>query len=151
MKLLLALSFISLSFLSVDWQSDFNKAKEEASKENKAILINFSGSDWCGPCIRMKKEIFESNAFTDYASGNLILLRADFPRDKKNQLSKEQTAKNGALAEKYNPEGKFPLTVLVSADGKVLKEWEGLPKKTSDQFVDEIKLVLDGGNGSNSN
>ncbi len=151
MKLLLALSFISLSFLSVDWQSDFNKAKEEASKENKAILINFSGSDWCGPCIRMKKEIFESNAFTDYASGNLILLRADFPRDKKNQLSKEQTAKNDALAEKYNPEGKFPLTVLVSADGKVLKEWEGLPKKTSDQFVDEIKLVLDGGNGSNSN
>jgi len=151
MKLLLALSFISLSFLSVDWQSDFNKAKEEASKENKAILINFSGSDWCGPCIRMKKEIFESNAFTDYASGNLILVRADFPRDKKNQLSKEQTAKNDALAEKYNPEGKFPLTVLVSADGKVLKEWEGLPKKTSDQFVDEIKLVLDGGNGSNSN
>jgi thioredoxin-related protein len=151
MKLLLALSIVSLSFLSVDWQTDFNKAKEEASKENKAILINFSGSDWCGPCIRFKKEIFESNAFSDYASGNLILVRADFPRDKKNQLSKEQTAKNDALAEKYNPEGKFPLTVLVSADGKVLKEWEGLPKKTSDEFVDEIKSVLDDSNESNSN
>jgi thioredoxin-related protein len=144
MKLLMALSFTCLSFLSLNWQTDFNKAKEDALKENRAILISFSGSDWCGPCIRMEKEIFESDVFSTYAADNLVLVKADFPRQKKNQLSKEQTEKNDALAEKYNPEGKFPLTVLVSSDEKILKEWEGLPKETSDQFVEEVKSVLNG-------
>jgi thioredoxin-related protein len=148
MKILIALSFTCLSFLSLDWKTDFNKAKEDALKENKAILISFSGSDWCGPCIRMEKEIFESDVFTNYASGNLELVKADFPREKKNQLSKEQTEKNEALADKYNPEGKFPFTVLISADEKVLKEWEGLPKKTPDQFVEEIKSILNGASNS---
>ena len=149
MKLLLALSFTCLSFLSLNWQTDFTKAKEDALKENRAILISFSGSDWCGPCIRMEREIFESNVFTNYATNNLVLVKADFPRQKKNQLSKEQTQKNDALAEKYNPNGKFPLTLLVSSDEKILKEWEGLPKETADQFVEEIKSVLnDAGNSS---
>jgi thioredoxin-related protein len=149
MKLLLALSFTCLSFLSLNWQTDFTKAKEDALKENRAILISFSGSDWCGPCIRMEREIFESNVFTNYATNNLVLVKADFPRQKKNQLSKEQTQKNDALAEKYNPDGKFPLTLLVSSDEKILKEWEGLPKETADQFVEEIKSVLnDAGNSS---
>lgn len=149
MKLLAAFLLASFSFVSVDWQTDFNTAKQEATKENKAILINFSGSDWCGPCIRMKKEIFESDAFEIYASNNLVLVKADFPRDKKNQLSKEQALKNEALADKYNPDGKFPFTILVSSDGKILKEWNGLPKKTPDQFIDEIKSVLDGATSSN--
>jgi thioredoxin-related protein len=143
MKLLIALSFTCLSFLSLNWQTDFTKAKEDALKENRPILISFSGSDWCGPCIRMEKEIFESDVFTNYATNNLILVKADFPREKKNQLSKEQTRKNDALAEKYNPDGKFPLTVLVSADEKILKTWEGLPREMSDQFVEEIKSALD--------
>jgi len=83
MKLLMALSLTCLSFLSLNWQTDFNKAKEDASKQNKAILISFSGSDWCGPCIRMEKEIFESDVFTNYATNNLVLVKADFPREKK--------------------------------------------------------------------
>ena len=148
MKLLMALSLTCLSFLSLNWQTDFNKAKEDASKQNKAILISFSGSDWCGPCIRMEKEIFESDVFTNYATNNLVLVKADFPREKKDQLSKEQIQKNDALAEKYNPEGKFPLTVLVNVDEKVLKEWEGLPKETPDQFIEEIKTVFDGAGNS---
>jgi len=148
MKLLMVLLFTSLSFLSLNWQTDFHKAKEDALKENRAILISFSGSDWCGPCIRMEKEIFESGAFTNYATDNLVLVKADFPREKKNQLSKEQTEKNDALAEKYNADGKFPLTVLVSADEKILKEWEGLPKETPEQFVEEVKSVLNGAGNS---
>jgi thioredoxin-related protein len=148
MKLLVALLFTFLSSLSLNWQTDFNRAKEDALKDHKPILINFSGSDWCGPCIRMEKEIFESGIFTNYATNNLVLVKADFPRQKKNQLSKEQIQKNDALAEKYNPEGKFPLTVLVSSDEKILKEWEGLPKETPDQFLDEMKSVLNGAGNS---
>src|SRR3954469_20341341 len=117
MKLLVALSFTCLSFLSLDWQTDFNKAKEDALKENKPILISFSGSDWCGPCIRMEKEFFGSHAFVNYAANHLLLVNADFPRLKKNQLSKEQMVKNESLADKYNPDGNFPLTILVNADG----------------------------------
>jgi peroxiredoxin len=63
------------------------------------------------------------------------LVRADFPRMKKNQLSKEQTAYNEKLAEKYNPKGKFPLTVLINPDGKVITEWDGYPKDLNTQSL----------------
>lgn len=94
----------------------------------------------------MEKEIFESASFVHYASDNLVLVKADFPRERKNQLSKDQEARNEALADRYNPEGKFPLTVLVNADGKVLKEWQGLPQKTPEQFIQEIQSTVAGGN-----
>lgn len=125
-------------FTGQTWLTDYNQAKKEASTAHKLILISFSGSDWCGPCIRMKKEIFGSESFNKYAEDNLVLVNADFPRAKKNQLDKDQTRKNEALAEKYNKDGKFPLTVLVNTDGKVLKEWEGYPNEAPAKFITEI-------------
>src|SRR6185369_3802619 len=120
----LCLTFLSFFFLTASsWQTDFEKAKQSARKEKKLILLNFSGSDWCGPCIRMHKDIFENSAFTDYAADHLVLVNADFPRMKKNQLSKEQQEKNDHLADLYDKEGEFPLTLLLTADGKVLKTW----------------------------
>ena len=83
----------------------------------------------------------ENDAFTDYAAAHLVLVRADFPRQKKNQLSKEQTQRNEALADKYNPEGKFPYTLLVDEHGKVLKTWDGFPNESPEQFVDEITPI----------
>lgn len=135
---LLAIIVGSFLFSSVTWLGNFNDAKVEATKEHKLILINFSGSDWCGPCIRLRKEILESSTFEDYATGHLVLVRADFPRQKKNQLSKDQTKLNEALADKYNAEGKFPFTLLVDENGKVLKTWDGFPDETPDQFVADI-------------
>ena len=117
------------------------KAKIEAENEHKLILINFSGSDWCGPCIRLTKEIFESETFEDYASKNLVLVRADFPRQKKNQLPAEQEKENEKLADKYNSNGTFPLTLLVDENGKVLKKWEGFPNESAAVFVSEINAV----------
>ena len=132
--------FISLFSSSVTWLGDFNVAKNEAAKSHKLIIINFSGSDWCGPCIRLRKEILESAAFENYAAGHLILVRADFPRQKKNQLSKEQTKLNEALADKYNADGKFPFTLLVDENGKILKEWDGFPNESPEKFVEEISF-----------
>ncbi|EHQ25607.1 thioredoxin family protein [Mucilaginibacter paludis] len=132
---------ISLLFLfssAVTWLGDFKEASLEASKQHKLIVINFSGSDWCGPCIRLRKEILESTTFENYASDHLILVRADFPRQKKNQLSKEQTKLNEALADKYNPDGKFPFTLLVDEHGKVLKTWDGFPDVSPENFVSQI-------------
>src|SRR5438874_12727874 len=101
------------------WLTDFTKAKLEAKESNKFILLNFSGSDWCTPCIRMHKTIFESPAFETYAGKELVLVMADFPRLKKHRLTKVQQKQNDDLAEQYNPSGKFPYTLLLNNDGKV--------------------------------
>jgi len=126
---------------SVSWLGDFNTAKTEAAQNHKLILINFSGSDWCGPCIRLRKEILESSTFENYASDHLVLVRADFPRQKKNQLPKDQVKLNEALADQYNPDGKFPFTLLVDEHGKVLRTWDGFPNEAPDQFVSDINSV----------
>jgi len=139
MKLLFVF-LISLSSTSIVWLGDFNVAKNEAAKSHKLIIINFSGSDWCGPCIRLRKEILESATFENYAGDHLVLVRADFPRQKKNQLSKEQTKLNEALADKYNADGKFPFTLLVDENGKILKEWDGFPNESPEKFVEEISF-----------
>ncbi|MBK5286462.1 MAG: thioredoxin family protein [Bacteroidia bacterium] len=144
MKLLFPLILLSVLVSSPEWFTDFNKAQQEAVEGKKFILLNFSGSDWCGPCIMMRKEIFDSDAFNNYAAEHLVLVRADFPRYKKNKLSKEQTRQNEALADKYNKEGKFPFTVLMNSEGKVLKEWEGLPQESAELFVAEIKKMCNG-------
>jgi len=137
MKLLFLILF-NLYTTPVTWFGNFNEAKTEAVKTHKLILVNFSGSDWCGPCIRERKEILESAAFESFASGHLVLVRADFPRQKKNQLSKEQIKLNDALADKYNAEGKFPYTLLMDENGKVLKVWDGFPGVSPDVFVAQI-------------
>ncbi len=122
-----------------DWQLNFDKAKTEAKAGHKFILLNFSGSDWCGPCIKLKKVVFESDAFLQYAEKQLVLVRADFPRSAKNQLSAAQTSHNESLAERYNPEGSFPFTVLLDADGRVLKSWKGFPADlTAQTLMQEI-------------
>ncbi|MCC8423701.1 thioredoxin family protein [Mucilaginibacter sp. UR6-11] len=143
MKLFIISLFISL-ITNITWLGDFNEATHEAAKSHKLILINFSGSDWCGPCIRERKEILENEVFENYAADHLILVRADFPRQKKNQLTKEQTRLNEALADKYNPDGKFPYTLLVDEHGKVLKDWDGFPNESPEKFVAQIAAVING-------
>lgn len=133
-------------FFSRGWEKDLETAKQKAHSEHKLILLEFSGSDWCGPCIRFRKEVLETTAFTGFADSSLILLNADFPRLKKNQLPKEQQKKNDKLADKYNPDGIFPFTVLLDADGKKLKTWEGYPDLTAAEFISQLKAYRDAGN-----
>ncbi|MEP6617075.1 MAG: thioredoxin family protein [Ginsengibacter sp.] len=137
------LLMISLFITPAKWYSNFNEAKKEAAKTNKLILLNFSGSDWCSPCIQMKKNIFESDAFAQFAAENLVLANADFPRQKKHKLSTEQKKLNETLAAAYNPDGKFPYTLLLTGGGKVLHKWDGLPELSAQQFVDVIKQHMD--------
>src|SRR5438309_8668716 len=143
MKFLISFLFFSLMHATPAWLTDLDQAKLDAASRHEAILLSFSGSDWCIPCIRLHKEIFDSEAFTSYASEHLVLVNADFPRLKKNQLSKEQTAKNEAMADQYNQKGTFPLTVLLSPEGKIIKQWQGYPNETPEQFINEIKEVIE--------
>ena len=117
-NLLLSVLFSIATVVPPNWTTNINAAKEIAKKENKYILLNFSGSDWCIPCMRLEQDIFNSDSFIKYASDNLVLVNADFPRKSKNQLSKEQQKLNDALADKYNPAGKFSIHAIAGCRWK---------------------------------
>ena len=140
MRLLFSIiTFFSMSTLQ--WGNNYDQAIQTAKKEHKYILLNFSGSDWCGPCIKLHKEVFTTDQFELLAKDKLVLVNADFPRYKKNQLTSTQQKSNDALAEKYNSKGVFPLTVLINAEGAVVKSWEGFPSSTID-FIDDIAQTI---------
>jgi thioredoxin-related protein len=132
---------LSTAFAPPKWLTDLNKAEQIAKTEHKLILLNFSGSDWCIPCMKLRADIFNSDAFTQYANNNLILVNADFPRKKKDQLSKEQQKENDELAAKYNPDGRFPFTILLDSNGNKLKVWDGYYSQGPGNFVNEITAV----------
>ena len=102
-------------------------------------MFFFSGSDWCSPCVKFKKTCVENEEFKGFAQNNLVIFNADFPRQKKNALSKEQTEENEKLAEKYNPNGLFPLIILLDENGKIVQKWEKLPSETVAEFIEKLK------------
>ncbi len=143
MKNLLAIVFCFSTISFTTWQPDFDTAKLTAKTHHQLILLNFSGSDWCGPCMRMQKEIFENKTFTGMADSILVMVNADFPRNKKHQLVKNITKQNEKLADQYNPQGKFPFTVLLDSNGKIIKSWDGLPTQNAAEFAKQIKTIAD--------
>ena len=147
MKILFLFCLTSFFQPGNSWMINFQEAKETAQKENKYILLNFSGSDWCGPCIKMHNEILESDVFKQYAESKLVLLNADFPRLKKNQLSKTQSKMNDDLAGLYNTKGIFPMTLLLNQQGMVIISWEGYYQKGASNFTEEVKSSLKNKNG----
>jgi protein disulfide-isomerase len=80
------------------WKTSIAQAMAEAPQQNKQILLYFSGSDWCAPCVKMDQEVFSRKQFAEFASKNLILVKLDFPRHKK--LSPDAKAQNEQLAKK---------------------------------------------------
>ena len=132
--------FLSSSF-GQNWQHNWNEVTSMAQKEHKHILLNFSGSDWCLLCMRMHKNVFGSNEFIAFATQNLVLYNADFPRNKKNQLNKELEQQNNTLADRYNSQGHFPCTVVLDSNGKVLKQWDGLYTGGVENFIAELKSL----------
>jgi len=121
-KIILAFIFftITITVNAQEWQTDFETAKKIATKKNLHIVLVFQGSDWCAPCIKLDREIWSSEEFKKYASTNFVLLKADFPRKKKNKLDSVQQKKNNSLMEKYNKNGFFPYVVLLDKNGRLL-------------------------------
>lgn len=124
-SLLFLLSFSAISaqtekFDSTLWVPNITMAKATAIEKHLPIMLVFSGSDWCKPCIKLKTQILLTDTFSAYAKDHFVLLNLDFPRKSKNKLCPEQQAHNDELASKYNMEGTFPLVVIIDADGKIL-------------------------------
>jgi thioredoxin-related protein len=123
-----------------EWLTDYKKAQEEAKAGNKLVLLNFTGSDWCGWCIKLDREIFSTPQFKDYASKNLVLMEADFPRVKPQSASVRK--QNEELAMRYQIIG-FPTILVLNGDGKVMGEL-GYTPGGPNAFIAELEKLRKG-------
>jgi thioredoxin-related protein len=101
-----------------DYLTDFEAGKKKAAAENKALLVKFTGSDWCQPCMKLEKEVFSKSSFKKAVAKDFVVVVLDFPQKKK--LPKDEAAANKKVAKQYNLEG-YPTVMLMDAQGKVFK------------------------------
>lgn len=129
---------ISVFADTLNWQTDFDQALAMSQKEKKPVFAFFTGSDWCGWCIKLDKEILSKKEMIQYLNKKFILFKADFPR--KNQPPRNVMAKNQALMQKYGVEG-FPTIIITDSKGVELGKtgyMRGGPaamKKVLDQYI----------------
>jgi uncharacterized protein YyaL (SSP411 family) len=109
------------------WHNDLAVAQAEARAINRPLVVVFSGSDWCPPCVTYEREVFAQPAFAAYAQGNLVLAHFDYPRQAQNQPSPAQARRNKEAAALLNREGDFPLAVVVSPRGQILAKTGYIP------------------------
>ncbi len=124
------------------WQESFESAIQQANDQNRPIVLVFSGSDWSAPCIRLKRKIFDSEEFKNYASSNYVLYNADFPRKKKNRLPLEKLNANKSLAEAYNTRGDFPLVVVLDKNQTVLGKTGFQPKASPEEYISTLNHFM---------
>ena len=117
MRSIVALCFVLLSAApqAGAWMTDLKQAQDRAYAENRIVLINFTGSDWCGWCIKLKGEVFNTSEFSAFAERHLVLVEVDFPN--RTPISAQQRAVNKGLANKYGIQG-YPTIVLLNGQGK---------------------------------
>ena len=123
LSLIAVFSLLGATAAELDWLTNLAQAKSQAKAENKLILMDFTGSDWCPPCKKLKKDVFSSEEFATFAKANLVLVEVDFPRTKKQmeKQSAELKKANEALAKKFDIEV-FPTVVVLSPEGKQLSK-----------------------------
>jgi len=122
------------------WLTDYKKAQQEAKASNKLLLLDFTGSDWCGWCIRLNREVFSKPEFKDYANKNLVLMEVDFPRRK--MLTADVKKQNEELAQHYQIEG-FPTIIVLNGDGQRVGEL-GYMQGGPPAFIAELEKLRKG-------
>lgn len=152
LKIIMALMLLGFTFIAcaesnaqpandetgLIWHENIETAVEVAKVENKDILINFTGSDWCPWCIKLSDEVFTQKEFAEYAKENLVLVRLDFPRYKK--LSEEAQEYNQQQASKYGVRG-FPTVILLDSNGKPVGQ-SGYAPGGAAKYVEQLKGVF---------
>lgn len=119
------------------WTTDLDKALEQAKKEKKSVLVEFTGSDWCPPCKMMRKEVFSKKEFVEAASKNYILVELDFPNG-----DEEVKKKNEPHAEKYKIDA-FPTVVLLDSEGKEFNRFIASEYPKTDAFLKHLDEALE--------
>jgi protein disulfide-isomerase len=123
------------------WLTKYDDAIAESKKSGRPILADFTGSDWCGWCIKLKQEVFDTKEFKEWAAQNVVLLELDFPRKKEQDPAIK--AKNRELAQTHGVQG-YPTILILNADGKKIGElgyMEGGPKTWIAEFVKQYKAA----------
>lgn len=105
----------SAALAAAGWDDDYDKALAKAKSEKKMVLLDFTGSDWCGWCVKLDKEVFSKTEFKNYAKDNLVLVELDFPRGK--QQSKKLKEQNEKLQKEFGIRG-FPTIIVLNAEGQ---------------------------------
>jgi protein disulfide-isomerase len=119
----------------LNWLTDLPSAQAKAKAENKMVLLDFTGSDWCGWCIKFKKEALDTPEFRDYAAKNLVLVELDFPNKK--PQSEELKKANQSLLKKYKVDG-FPVFVVLSKDGAEIGRQGGYEAGGAKVFITKL-------------
>ena len=122
----------------LNWTANLEKAIETAKAENKAVLVNFTGSDWCKWCFKLSDEVFSQDDFKEYADENLILVKLDFPRSI--SQSSETKAYNQSLAQKYGVQG-FPTILIFNSQGNPVAK-TGYQAGGAANYVNHIQSFL---------
>ena len=145
-RLFLVAAAVSLVFAAFaraesDWQHDYGKAQEEAKANHKLLFLNFTGSDWCGWCIKLEKDIFSQPKFKDYAHDNLVLVELDFPRKK--DLPTDERKQNMQLAQQYEVLG-FPTIVVLNSSGQKVWQFDGYFPGGPEAFIQQLQKLPKG-------
>ena len=121
------------------WGDDLAAAKAQAAKNNKLVFVDFTGSDWCPPCMALHDHVLTQKAFLDFAEKNLELVVIDFPKNK--PLDEKVEHANRALAEQYKI-GSFPTVLVLDVDGSVVHREEGFGNKNAQAYTKDLKQAL---------
>ena len=132
-------ALLVFSTAGAEWETDFAKAKERAKKENKVLLLDFTGSDWCAGCMKLKKDVFSTPEFAAFAGENLVLVEVDFPMKKK--IAAEQRAANEKLEQQYGIEG-YPTVIIADADGKKVDMEEGYGGEGAKAYLKRLNEMV---------
>jgi protein disulfide-isomerase len=128
--------FWQVNAAETTWLTDLPKAQAQAKAENKIVLLDFTGSDWCGWCIKFKKETLDTAEFQAYAATNLVLVELDYPQKK--VQSDDLKKANAALKDQYNIEG-FPTLIVLNKDGQEIGRQVGYAKGGPQAFIAKIE------------
>jgi protein disulfide-isomerase len=136
-----SLVFAGFARAESNWLHDYSKAQEEAKANHKLLFLNFTGSDWCGWCIKFDKDVLSQSKFKDFAHDNLVLVELDFPRRK--ALPTEEQKQNRQLAQQYEVMG-FPTIVVLNSSGQKVWQFDGYFSGGPDAFVEQLQKLPKG-------
>jgi len=130
--LLAVWAVLSAGAAEAEWLTDLAQAKAKAKTEKRMVLVDFTGSDWCPPCLNLDRNVFSTAEFGNFAKDNLVLVQLDFPRKKK--LSPQLQKANDGLAKQFSISA-FPTVLVLNSDGKQISREEGYRGTGAKEYI----------------
>ncbi len=137
LNLFMAWFTLQASAEEIDWMTNLDEALKKAKAEKKVVLLDFTGSDWCGWCMKLKREVFDTPEFASYASRNVVMVEIDFPMHK--PQSDDLKKQNEALQAKYEVKG-YPALIILDSEGNQIGSMKYMPGGPQ-PFITRLKKI----------